>query len=88
VRDRDGAASCGSAFRRHRAAAGQKGLRVEGSGAVDKRQTHRPLVNIYRSNGEEVGKTLFQEGLAMRWSPKRRNDWCAGSPWIVMAAIL
>jgi len=55
---------------------------------VDKRQTHRPLVNIYRSNGEEVGKTLFQEGLAMRWSPKRRNDWCAGSPWIVMAAIL
>ncbi|MBB4577422.1 hypothetical protein [Rhizobium lentis] len=34
----------------------EEGLRLEWSGAVDKTQTHRPLVNIYRSNGEEVGK--------------------------------
>ncbi|MBY3067477.1 thermonuclease family protein [Rhizobium laguerreae] len=55
----------------------EKGLRIEWSGAVDKTPTHRPLINIYRSNDEEIGKTLLQEGHARTWSPKRRNDWCA-----------
>lgn len=54
----------------------EKGLRVMFSGAVDKTQTHRPLVNIYRTNGEEIGKKLLQEGFARAWSPKERNDWC------------
>ncbi|AHG49107.1 nuclease (plasmid) [Rhizobium leguminosarum bv. trifolii CB782] len=54
----------------------EKGLRVMFSGAVDKTQTHRPLVNIYRTNGDELGKLLLREGLARTWSPKRRNDWC------------
>ncbi|AIC25728.1 nuclease SNase-like protein [Rhizobium etli bv. mimosae str. IE4771] len=54
----------------------EKGLRVIFSGAVDKTQTHRPLVNIYRKNGEEIGKKLLREGLARTWSPKQRNDWC------------
>ncbi|SCB62306.1 nuclease homologue [Rhizobium aethiopicum] len=54
----------------------EKGLRVVFSGAVDKTQSHRPLVNIYRANGEEIGKRLLQEGLARMWSPKRRIDWC------------
>ncbi|MBB2670706.1 UNVERIFIED_ORG: endonuclease YncB(thermonuclease family) [Rhizobium esperanzae] len=53
-----------------------KGLRVIFSGAVDKTQTHRPLVNIYRANGEEIGKKMLREGFARTWSPKRRNDWC------------
>ncbi|MBB2671403.1 UNVERIFIED_ORG: endonuclease YncB(thermonuclease family) [Rhizobium esperanzae] len=54
----------------------EKGLRVVFSGAVDKTQTHRPLVNIYRPNGEEIGKKLLREGLARTWSPKQSNDWC------------
>jgi endonuclease YncB( thermonuclease family) len=38
--------------------------------------THRPLVNIYRTNGEEIGKKLLREGFARAWSPKQRYDWC------------
>jgi hypothetical protein len=34
----------------------EKGLRIEWSGAVDKTQTHRPLVNIYRANGKKSGE--------------------------------
>jgi endonuclease YncB( thermonuclease family) len=55
----------------------EKGLRVVFSGAVDKTPTHRPLVNIYRANGEEIGKTMLQEGFARTWRPKQRNDWCS-----------
>jgi len=55
----------------------EKGLRIEWSGAVDKTQAHRPLVNIYRANGEEVGQTLLREGFAREWRPKHRNDWCS-----------
>ncbi|QIO42915.1 thermonuclease family protein [Rhizobium leguminosarum bv. trifolii] len=55
----------------------ERGLRVVFSGAVDKTQTHRPLVNIYRANGQEIGKTLLKEGFAREWSPKRQNDWCS-----------
>ncbi|TLX12284.1 thermonuclease family protein [Rhizobium sp. MHM7A] len=54
----------------------EKGLRVMFSGAVDRTSSHRPLVNIYRTNGEEIGKRLLREGFARTWSPKRRNDWC------------
>ncbi|MFF0947462.1 thermonuclease family protein [Rhizobium leguminosarum] len=54
----------------------EKGLRVVFSGAVDKTESHRPLVNIYRANGEEIGKQLLKEGFARTWSPKQRNDWC------------
>lgn len=54
----------------------EKGLQVVFSGAVDKTQTHRPLVNIYRANGEELGKKLLREGFARAWRPKQRNDWC------------
>ncbi|MBY3344796.1 MULTISPECIES: thermonuclease family protein [Rhizobium] len=56
----------------------EKGLRVVSSGTVDKTQTHRPLVNIYRASGEEIGKILLREGFARPWSPKKRNDWCSG----------
>ncbi|NKK80679.1 hypothetical protein GFL51_25140 [Rhizobium leguminosarum bv. viciae] len=54
-------------------------LRVaEWSSAVDKTPTHRPPINIYRANGEEIGKPLLQEGFARTWNPKRRNE--CGSP--------
>lgn len=54
----------------------ERGLKVVFSGAVDKTPTHRPLINIYRTNGEEIGKKLRREGFARAWSPKERNDWC------------
>ncbi|MBY5533058.1 thermonuclease family protein [Rhizobium leguminosarum] len=54
----------------------ENGLRIEWSGAVDKTPTHRPLINIYRLNGEEIGKTLLHEGFARSWMPRRRNNWC------------
>ncbi|NEK54918.1 thermonuclease family protein [Rhizobium leguminosarum] len=54
----------------------EKGLRIVLSGAVDKTLSHRPLVNIYRTNGEKIGKKLLTEGFARTWSPKKRNDWC------------
>jgi endonuclease YncB( thermonuclease family) len=57
----------------------EKGLRIEWSGAVDKTPTHRPPIKIYRSNSEEIGKRLLQEGHARTWNPKRRNDWCSRS---------
>ncbi|MBY5410217.1 thermonuclease family protein [Rhizobium leguminosarum] len=52
----------------------ERGLRVVLSGAVDKTPSHRLLVNIYRTNGEEIGKKLLMEGFARAWSPKKRND--------------
>ncbi|MEF3124478.1 thermonuclease family protein [Rhizobium leguminosarum] len=52
----------------------ENGLRVMFSDAVDKTQTHRPLVNIYRKNGEEIGKKLLREGFATTWSPTQRNE--------------
>ncbi|MBX5279153.1 thermonuclease family protein [Rhizobium sp. NLR10a] len=54
----------------------EKGLRVMFSGSVDRTPSHRPLVNIYRTNGEEIGKKLLQEGFARIWTPGQPNDWC------------
>lgn len=54
----------------------EKGLRVVLSGSIDRTQSHRPLVNIYRTNGEEIGTKLLREGFARTWNPGRRNDWC------------
>ncbi|ANL04683.1 MULTISPECIES: thermonuclease family protein [Rhizobium] len=55
----------------------EKGLRVMFSGAVDKTPSRRPLINIYRTNGEEIGKKLLREGFARIWSRRQRNDWCS-----------
>ncbi|NNU39596.1 thermonuclease family protein [Rhizobium sophorae] len=54
----------------------EKGLRVVFSGSVDRTQSHRHLVNVYRTNGEEIGNKLLREGFACTWSPRQRNDWC------------
>ncbi|PDS41139.1 nuclease [Rhizobium anhuiense] len=51
----------------------EKSLRVVFSGATDKTQTHRPLINIYRTNGEEIGKTLLKEGFARTWRPRHKR---------------
>jgi endonuclease YncB( thermonuclease family) len=50
----------------------EKGLRIVANGAVDRTPSHRPLVNIYRTNGEEIGTKLLKEGFARTWSPKQR----------------
>ncbi|MFK0330728.1 thermonuclease family protein [Rhizobium sp. NPDC090275] len=53
------------------------GLTVEFYGVKDKTPARRPLVNIYRNDGSEVGQTLLKEGFARTWRPGHRNDWCA-----------
>jgi endonuclease YncB( thermonuclease family) len=50
--------------------------RIEDSGARDRTSSRRPLVDIYLADGREVGQILISEGLARRWSPKKRIDWC------------
>ncbi|WP_333779992.1 thermonuclease family protein [Agrobacterium sp. ST15.13.015] len=52
--------------------------RIEDSGARDRTQSRRPLVNIYLPDGREAGQVLMSEGLAKLWHPKRRVDWCNG----------
>ncbi len=50
--------------------------RIEDSGARDRTQSRRPLVNIYLPDGREAGQVLISEGLARKWRPKHRIDWC------------
>ncbi|MGO6905841.1 thermonuclease family protein [Rhizobium ruizarguesonis] len=54
----------------------EKGLRIVFSGVVENTPSHRPLINIFRANGEEIGKKLLREGIARPWGPRQRNDWC------------
>jgi endonuclease YncB( thermonuclease family) len=53
-----------------------RGLRIEIKG-YDNTPKHRPLVNIYRNDGREVGAVLLSEGLARSWKPRHKNDWCS-----------
>ncbi|WP_092732128.1 thermonuclease family protein [Agrobacterium fabrum] len=53
--------------------------RIEDSGARDRTQSRRPLVNVYLPDGREVGQVLISEGFAKPWHPKRRIDWCGGT---------
>ncbi|MGR8923880.1 thermonuclease family protein [Rhizobium leguminosarum] len=53
----------------------ERGLRVVLSGVVDKTPSHRPLVNIYRANGQEIGKTLLRRGLL---APRARRGGMIG----------
>ncbi|MGP4667652.1 thermonuclease family protein [Agrobacterium pusense] len=50
--------------------------RIEDSGARDRTQSRRPLVDIYLPDGREVGQALISEGFAKPWHPRRRIDWC------------
>ncbi|OAE43814.1 nuclease [Agrobacterium tumefaciens] len=53
--------------------------RIEDSGARDRTQSRRPLVNIYLPGGREVGQVLMSEGLVREWRPKHHIDWCHGN---------
>lgn len=50
--------------------------RIEDSGARDRTQSRRPLVNIYLPDGREAGQVLMSEGFAKPWHPKARIAWC------------
>ncbi len=50
--------------------------RIEDSGARDRTQRRRPLVNIYLPDGREAGQVLISKGLAREWRPKQRIFWC------------
>jgi endonuclease YncB( thermonuclease family) len=50
--------------------------RIEDSGARDRTQSRRPLINIFLPDGPEAGQVLMSEGFAKPWHPKRRIDWC------------
>jgi endonuclease YncB( thermonuclease family) len=47
------------------------------SGERDKTETRRKLVDIYDSDGNELGQKLLKEGFARPWLPKQKIDWCA-----------
>ncbi|WP_223216946.1 thermonuclease family protein [Agrobacterium pusense] len=53
--------------------------RIEDTGARDRTQSRRPLVNIYLPDGREAGQVLISEGFAKPWHPKQRIDWCGGT---------
>lgn len=52
------------------------GVTIVDSGYRDKTPKRRPLVNVYDSDGEEVGQRLMREGFAREWRKGKRNDWC------------
>jgi Protein of unknown function (DUF982) len=55
----------------------EQGLMVVYSGLTDKTQTERKLIDIYDSDGNELGQKLLKEGFARPWLPKQKIDWCA-----------
>jgi endonuclease YncB( thermonuclease family) len=46
------------------------------SGARDKTQTRRKLIDIYDADGNELGQELLKEGFARPWSPDHKINWC------------
>ncbi|MGR9169630.1 thermonuclease family protein [Rhizobium sp. KDH_Rht_773_N] len=53
----------------------KSGLQIEIKG-FDNTPKHRPLINIYRSDGQEIGAMLLNQGFARKWQPYLKNDWC------------
>lgn len=56
---------------------GTPGIRVFDSGQFDKTQSRRPLVWVKLPNGRTVGNVMIGEGLARRWTPDYKANWCA-----------
>lgn len=56
-----------------------KGLRIIDSGLVDTTRTKRPLIWILLPDDRSVGSVLLKEGLARRWTPDYRADWCGSA---------
>ena len=52
------------------------GVQVWDSGEVDDTQSHRPLVWVKLPDGRTAGGILMSEGLARKWTPDYRADWC------------
>ena len=52
------------------------GIQVIDSGRFDKTSSRRPLVWVKLPNGRTIGNILIAEGLARRWSPGYKADWC------------
>jgi endonuclease YncB( thermonuclease family) len=53
------------------------GVTVVYSGANDTTRDRRKLVDIYDSDGNEIGQKLMKEGFARPWAPKQKINWCA-----------
>ncbi len=53
------------------------GLRVEFSGERDATRTHRPLIWLRMPGNITVGEVLMREGLARKWLPHQKIDWCS-----------
>jgi endonuclease YncB( thermonuclease family) len=51
-----------------------EGLTIEISGEKDRYQ--RPLVVLRLPDGTTIGQTLIDEGLARKWTPEYKGDWC------------
>lgn len=52
------------------------GIEVWDSGQRDKTRTKRPLVWVKLADGRTAGAVLVGEGLAQKWSPKTKVNWC------------
>lgn len=52
------------------------GIQVVDSGQFDKTSSRRPLVWVKLPNGRTVGNIMIAEGLAKRWSPGYKANWC------------
>ena len=51
-------------------------VKIYDSGRRDKTQSKRPLVWVVLPSGETAGHVLISEGLARKWTPNYRADWC------------
>lgn len=52
------------------------GVRVWDSGQRDKSRSRRPLVWVRLPSGQTIGSVLMREGLARKWTPKSKANWC------------
>lgn len=52
------------------------GVRIIDSGKRDTTRSRRPLVWIVLPDGRTVGSVLVAEGLARKWTPRYRANWC------------
>jgi micrococcal nuclease len=52
------------------------GVQIIDSGQRDKTSSRRPLVWIKLKDGRSIGSVMISEGLARRWTPNYRPNWC------------
>lgn len=52
------------------------GIQIRGSGKRDKTRGKRPLVWVILPDGRSAGAILIEEGLARKWTPDYKADWC------------